>query len=101
MQRLKDKIGALLVPGNKGAWPEVRDQLNSMLRGWMSYFSYGTRMRAYRAIDNHLYRRVRNFLVRRHKVQGRGTRRFPGELLFEGIGVLGLERVHRGGRRGL
>lgn len=23
VQRLKDKIGALLVPGNKGAWPEV------------------------------------------------------------------------------
>lgn len=100
VQRLKDKIGSLLVPGNKGAWPEVRDQLNSMLRGWANYFGYGTRMRAYRAIDNHLYRRVRNFLVKRHKVQGRGTRRFPGEMVFGELGVLGLERVHRGRHRG-
>jgi RNA-directed DNA polymerase len=97
VQRLKDKIGALLVPGNKGAWPQVRDQLNSMLRGWSNYFGYGTRMRVYRAVDNYLYRRVRNFLVKRHKVQGRGTRRFPGELVFGKLGVLGLERGHRGG----
>ena len=25
----QDKVGELLVPGNKGPWPEVRDQLNS------------------------------------------------------------------------
>ena len=33
VQRFKDKVGERLVPGNMGTWPEVRDQLNSMLRG--------------------------------------------------------------------
>ena len=78
VQRLKDKVGETLVPGNMGAWPEVRDQLNRLLRGWTGYFSYGTRLQAYRAIDYHVYDRVRHFLVRRHKVPGRGTRVFTG-----------------------
>ena len=100
VQRLKDKVAALLVPGNKGAWPEVCDQLNSMLRGWSSYFGYGTRLQAYRAVDAHVYGRVRNFLVKRHKVQGRGTRHFPHDLVFGELGVLHLKRVHLGPRRG-
>src|SRR4029079_2972265 len=71
VQRFKDKVGALLVPGNKGAWPEVCDQLNSMLRGWSSYFGYGTRLQAYRAVDAHVYGRVRNFSS--NSTSGRGA----------------------------
>ena len=74
----------------------VRDQLNRFLLGWSAYFSYGTRMPAYRAIDNHVYDHVRHFLVRRHKVQGRGTRRFSREIVFGDLGVLRLRRVHLG-----
>ena len=62
--RLKSKVSDLLVPGNTSAWPEVRDRLNRLLRGWSAYFGYGTRLPAYRAIDNHVYDRVRRFLVR-------------------------------------
>jgi RNA-directed DNA polymerase len=100
VQRFKDKVGQLLVPGNKRPWPEVRDQLNAMLRGWSGYFGYGTRLQAYRAVDNHVYDRVRNFLVTRHKARGRGTRRFPSDLIFGDLGVLALRRVHLGPRRG-
>ena len=96
VQRIKTKIGELLVPGNCGTWLEVRDRLNALLRGWSAYFSYGTRMPAYRAIDNHVYDHVRHFLVRRHKVQGRGTREFPSERVFGELGVLHLRRVHLG-----
>ena len=60
----------------RAPWPEVRDRLNRLLRGWSAYFGYGTRASAYRAVDDHVYDRVRNFLVRRHKVQGRGTDQF-------------------------
>ena len=67
VQRFKIKVGELLVPGNNGSWIEVRDQLNRLLRGWSTYFSYGTRLSAYRAIDQHVYDHVRHFLVRRHK----------------------------------
>jgi len=48
VQRLKAKVGDLLVPGNKGAWPKVCNQLNRLLRGWSAYFDYGTRLQAYR-----------------------------------------------------
>ncbi len=97
--RLGDKVGEILVHRNKGAWPDVRDRLNRLLRGWTSYFSYGTRLQAYRAIDHHVYDRVRNFLVHRHKVQRRGTHRLPAETVFGELGVLHLISVHLGPRR--
>jgi RNA-directed DNA polymerase len=96
VQRLKDKVGEKLVPGNMGAWPEVRDRLNSMLRGWSGYFGYGTRLQAYRAIDQHVYDRVRHFLVRRHNVPGRGTRVFSYDVVYGDLGVLRLRHVHIG-----
>ena len=76
----------------------MRDRLNRLLRGWAAYFGYGTRLQAYRAIDNHVYDRVRHFLVRRHKVPSRGTKRFP-EVVFGALGVLRLRRVHLAPRR--
>ena len=44
--RLRGKLNEVLVPGNQGAWSEVRDRLNRILRGWSNYFSYGTRRQA-------------------------------------------------------
>jgi RNA-directed DNA polymerase len=94
--RLKTKVNDILVPGNMGTWPEVRDRLNRLLRGWSAYFGYGTRLPAYRAVDNHVYERARRFLVRRHKVPSHGTSRFPREAVFGALGVLHLRRVHLG-----
>ena len=34
VQRLKDKVGAILVPGNMGRWEDVRAQLTRLMRGW-------------------------------------------------------------------
>jgi RNA-directed DNA polymerase len=95
--RLTAKVSDLLVPGNTGAWPAVRDRLNRLLGGWAAaYFSYGTRLMAYRAVDNHVYDRVRHFLVRRHKVSSRGTKHYPDGVVFGDLGVLRLRRVHLG-----
>jgi RNA-directed DNA polymerase len=96
VQRLKGKVSAILAAGNQAPWPEVCVRLNSLLRGWTTYFSHGTRRVAYRAIDNHVYHRVRRFLGRRHKVSSLGTRRFPAEAVFGELGVLQLRRVHLG-----
>ena len=98
VDRLKQKVGEVLVPGNKGPWPEVRDRLNRMLRGWSAYFSYGTRTQAYRAVDNHVSQRVRHFLRKRHKVQSRGTSRFSDDAVFGELGVLRLRQVQLGPR---
>ena len=100
VQRVKAKISELLVPGNKGAWEDVRTRLNRVLRGWSAYFSYGTLNPAYQAVELHVDERVRNFLRRRHKVQGRGTCRFPREYIFGELGVLSLRRERKGRRRG-
>src|SRR3954463_16705137 len=94
VRRLTAKVSGLLAPGNMGAWHEVRDRLNRLVGGWAAYFGYGTRLTAYRAVDNHVYDRVRHFLVRRHKVPSRGTRRYPDRVVFGDLGVLRLRRVH-------
>src|SRR5487761_2581664 len=90
VQRLKDKVSAMLVPGNMGEWTEVRDRLNRLLRGWSGYFSPGSHYTADRAVEAHLYDRVRNFLARRHKLSTRGSRRFSMEAVFGPLGVLRL-----------
>jgi RNA-directed DNA polymerase len=94
--RIKQKVGDLLQPSNVGTWDEVRDRLNQILRGWSGYFSYGTRLPAYRAVDNHVYQRVRDFLTRRHQVKSRGTRRFSDAVVYGELGVLRLRHVHIG-----
>jgi RNA-directed DNA polymerase len=93
VQRLKTKVGNLLVAGNNDPWPEVRDTLNRFLLGWSSYFCHGTRRSAFRSVDRYVYERVRDFLVRRHKVAGRGTRRFSCDIVYGERGLLRLERL--------
>jgi RNA-directed DNA polymerase len=88
-QRLKQKVGDLLLPGNTGGWEEVRDRLNQILRGWSAYFSYGSRATAYREVNNYVSDRVRHFLKRRHKVQSRGTERY-GKRVFGELKVVRL-----------
>jgi RNA-directed DNA polymerase len=91
--RIKTKVRGLLRPGNMGAWPDVRQRLNRLLAGWAAYFSHGTCAPAYEAVDRQVYDRVRHFLRRRHKVQGRGTKRFSREHVFGELQVLRLQRV--------
>jgi RNA-directed DNA polymerase len=93
VRRFKTKVGNLLVPGNNDPWPEVRDTLNSSLIGWSNYFCHGTRRSAFRSIDRYVYERVRDFLARRHKVAGRGTRRFSCDIVYGELGLLRLERL--------
>jgi len=93
VQRLKRKVGDLLVPGNNDPWREVRDTLNRSLRGWSNYFCHGTRRPAFRGVDFYVRERVRAFLVRRHKVAGRGNHRFSFDVLHGERGVLCLERL--------
>ena len=92
MQRVKAKISELLVPGNKGAWDDVRARLNRILRGWSAYFAYGALASAYEAVDRHVYDRARNFLRQRHKAHGRGVDRFSREHIYGELAVRCLRR---------
>jgi RNA-directed DNA polymerase len=95
VQRLKAQVRALLVPGNNDPWLKVRDELNRCLRGWSNYFCQGTRRPVFRSIDHYVTERVRAFLARRHKVQGRGNRQFTFDVIHGERGVLGMERLLR------
>lgn len=77
IERVKGKLHEVLSPWNVGTWPQVAKQVNRILAGWSNYFSHGTCYFAYRAVDNHLYDRVRHFLRRRHKVRSGGTSLLP------------------------
>ena len=92
VQRVKAKISDLLLPGNKGAWDEVRARLNRILRGWSAYFAYGALASAYEAVDRHVYDRARNFLRQRHKAHGRGVDRFSREHIYGELAVRCLRR---------
>ena len=95
VQRLKAKVANLLTPGHTEPWDEVRDTLNRSLRGWSNDFAYGTCRPAFRGMDQYLTERVRAFHARRHKVQGRGNRRFTYDVIHGERGVLALERLPR------
>jgi RNA-directed DNA polymerase len=88
--RLRGKVGDLMKSGNVMPWPEVRDRLNATLRGWSNYFCLGDRYPAYRAVNHHVYQRVRVFLRRRHKVSSLGTARYSDDVVFGKLGVLRL-----------
>ena len=95
VQQLKAKVRELLVPSNTDPWPEVRDDLNRRLRGWSSYFNLGSPVAAFCSVDHYVRERVRGFLARRHKVAGRGNRRFTFDEIHRNREVLCLERLPR------
>lgn len=66
---------------------ELVDHLDRLLVGWANYFCLGPVSQAYRAIDQHVCRRLRQWLCVKQKVQGRGTTRFPDEYLFRELGL--------------
>ena len=99
-RRLKEKVRQILRPSELGLWPEVRNRLNALLRGWCTYFNYGTAQIAYRAVGRNVYERVRLFFVRRHKVRARGIRRFSSERVFGELGVFFPRSMKSASRRG-
>jgi RNA-directed DNA polymerase len=69
---------------------ELVTRLNRMLVGWANYFCLGPVSQAYRAIDQHVCRRLRQWLCAKHKVQGQGTARFPDNYLYQDLGLTRL-----------
>ena len=65
-------------------------RLNRLLVGWANYFCLGPVSQAYRAIDQHVCHRLRQWLCAKHKVQGQGTARFPDEYLYQELGLTRL-----------
>ena len=90
VRRLKASLRATLRPGNQAPIDKVVREVNRKLDGWANYFSVGTLHFAYRGIDHYSCHLLRGFLARRHKVPGRGTRRYSNEELYERFGLVRL-----------
>lgn len=64
--------------------------LNRMLEGWANYYCLGPVSRAYRAVDEHARRRLRQWLSAKHRHRCTGTRRYPDGYLYERLGLVRL-----------
>ena len=90
VKRFKQSLRKVLKPGNQGRIGEVVAEVNRRTTGWANYFCVGTLSGVYRALDVYTCMLLRKFLVRRHKVPGRGTRRFSDQWLRAQLGLVQL-----------
>jgi RNA-directed DNA polymerase len=67
-------------------------RLNREIIGWANYFCLGPVSKAYRAVDQHTRRRLRQWLCAKHKVPGAGTARYPDDALHEEFGLVRLAK---------
>jgi RNA-directed DNA polymerase len=95
VKRFKQSLRSVLNAGNHAPLSEVMEEVNRKLRGWSAYFSVGTLEPSYRVVDRYTADLLRKFLVRRHKVPGRGTRRFGEPYLYEKLGLVCLQNRRR------
>jgi RNA-directed DNA polymerase len=96
LQGLNRKLSAQT--DRRWLWLEVDEmvgRLNLLLRGWANYFRLGTVTPAYRKVTAHACHRLRQWLVRKFKVQGSRWSRFSDPYLHETLGLLRLQRSPR------
>jgi RNA-directed DNA polymerase len=80
------------------AWQDPEDlvgRLNRKLRGWPAYFRLGSVSEAYKAVQQHVHRRLRHWLLAKHQAPGRGTKRYPDEYFHATLGLIRLPALTR------
>jgi hypothetical protein len=65
-------------------------KLNRTMIGWANYFCLGPVSKAYRAVDRHARKRLRQWLCAKHQGSWPATTKFPDAALHN---VLGLVRL--------
>ena len=96
-RRLGREISRLTGP--EWTWLDEKTQvarLNRTMVGWANYFCLGRVGQAYRNVNHHAMKRLRQWLCRKHKVRGqRGTSRFSDQYLHEQLGLVNIEKLTR------
>jgi group II intron reverse transcriptase/maturase len=64
--------------------------LNRMMIGWANYFYLGPVSKAYRAVEQHARKRLRQWLCAKHKVRWPATKQFPEADLHDVRGLIRL-----------
>jgi group II intron reverse transcriptase/maturase len=70
----------------------VVETLNRMMIGWANYFCLGPVSKAYRAVERHARKRLRQWLCAKHKTSSGGVRQFPLAHLHDEPGLARLSR---------
>jgi hypothetical protein len=70
-------------------------KLNRTMIGWANYFCLGPVSKAYRAVESHASKRLRQWLCAKHRVLWPGTNRFPAGTLHEVLGLVRLTKRTR------
>lgn len=66
-------------------------EINQILRGWCGYFNQGPVLKSYHTVRKYTEKRLRRWLVKKHKMRGTtGYRQFSDEHLY---GKLGLYKI--------
>ena len=68
----------------------VVGKLNRMMTGWANYFCLGPVSKAYRAVEQHARKRLRQWLCAKHKMSWPATGRFPDAALHDELGLVRL-----------
>jgi len=69
---------------------QIVAQLNRQMIGWANYFCLGPVRPAYRAVERHTCRRLRQWLRAKHKGKGACTKRYSDQLLHDQFGLVRL-----------
>src|SRR6201981_1790095 len=64
--------------------------LNRMMVGWANYFCLGPVSKAYRAVERHARKRLRQWLCAKHHKQGTAIKQFPEASMHDKFGLVRL-----------
>src|SRR5215471_5353734 len=64
--------------------------LNRVMTGWANYFCLGPVSKAYRAVDRHARKRLRQWLCAKHQISWQATKRYSDAMLYEELGLVRL-----------
>jgi RNA-directed DNA polymerase len=70
-------------------------KLNRTMIGWANYFCLGPVSKAYRAVDTHACKRLRQWLRRKHSISWQVSQRFSDAILHDKRGLARLTRRTR------
>ena len=90
--KISDQTSEFWTPLDPGM---IVEKLNAKIRGWANYFSLGQVSKAYRAIDMHARRRLRQWLARKHEVTDGASSRWPDQHLHGELGLVKITEKQR------